>query len=424
MVTKSSIGAVTERYDIVLFGATGFTGGLTAEYLAGRVPAGTRWALAGRDHGRLAAVRDRLAADAPHRTSADPPELLLADADDPESLRRAAESTRVMVTTVGPFARYGDGLIAACAAAGTDYLDLTGEPEFVDRSYLRHHATARRTGARLIHCCGFDSIPFDLGVHFTVRQLPEGVPLRVESFLRASAAISAGTYHSMVNAVSRLREGAALSRERIAAERAERAASIRRAGDPGTAGQLSAAADGRRVRSLRVMPRYDRRVGSWALPAPTIDQQIVLRSARALPDYGPDFSFAHHLAPRRLPSALAIAGGAAGLFAVTQLPPARDWLLGRMASGEGPSPERRERSWFKVLFHGEGGGRGVVTEVSGGDPGYGETAKMLGEAALCAAFDELPPAAGQLTTATAMGDALTARLRAAGITFRVLRREG
>lgn len=390
---------MSRAFDLVLFGATGFTGGLTADHLARHVPPGTRWAIAGRDRDRLSAVRAALPAGGPR------PELLTADATDPASLRAAAGATRVLASTVGPYLRYGDALVGACAAAGTDYLDLTGEPEFVDRCYLRHHATARATGARLVHCCGFDSVPFDLGVRFTVERLPAGVPLRVAGFVRVSAAFSAGTYQSAVEAFSRVRTAAAVARERRAAERAE------------------APSAGRRVRGLPGRPHYDRRVGSWALPAPTIDPQVVLRSARALDRYGPDFGYAHYLAPRRLSSAVALTGGAAGLLALAQLPPARKWLLGRVTPGEGPSAERRARSWFRVLFHGEGGGRSVITEVSGGDPGYDETARILAESALCLAFDDLPPAAGQLTPATAMGGALTDRLAAAGLRFRV-RRDG
>jgi saccharopine dehydrogenase (NAD+, L-glutamate forming) len=158
----------------------------------------------------------------------------------------------------------------------------------------------------------------------------------------------------------------------------------------------------------------------WAVPLPTIDPQIVKRSAAALERYGPDFSYGHYAAVKRLPVALGTAGGVGALFALAQLPPARNWLLGRMTSGDGPSPELRERSWFKVRFTGEGGGRRVVTEVAGGDPGYGETAKMLAESALCLATDDLPPTAGQVTTAVAMGDALIERLRRQGITFELL----
>ncbi|MFC8452644.1 saccharopine dehydrogenase family protein [Kitasatospora sp. NPDC057223] len=384
-------------YDIVLFGATGFTGGLTAEYLARHAPAGTRWALAGRSPAKLAAVRERLATIDPALAGLG---LLTADADDPASLRAVAGAARVVATTVGPYIHHGDALAGACAAAGTDYLDLSGEPEFVDRTYLRHHATAVASGARLVHCCGFDSIPYDLGVRFTVQQLPEGVPLKVEGFVTASGTFSGGTFHSAVTAFSRLRSGA-----RTAAER-------------GRAEQRPA---GRTVRGLPGRPRYERRVGAWALPAPTIDPQIVLRSARALERYGPDFSYGHYLAPKRLPSAVALAGGVGALVALAQVPAARNWLLGRRLPGEGPSAEKRAKSWFRVVFLGEGGGRQVVTEVSGGDPGYGETAKMLAESALCLAFDDLPAASGQVTTAVAMGEALTGRLTAAGIGFRVLR---
>src|SRR3954454_11663016 len=164
------------EHDIVLLGATGYTGGLTAEYLARHAPEGTRLALAGRNPDKLAAVRDRLGAEAP---------LLQADVTDERSLRDVAESTHVVITTAAPYLNYGEPLVAACAKAGTDYVDLTGEPEFVDRMYLRHHDTAVQSGARIVHACGFDSIPHDLGVLFTVQQLPEGVPLEVRGYVRA-----------------------------------------------------------------------------------------------------------------------------------------------------------------------------------------------------------------------------------------------
>ena len=172
------------EHELVLFGATGFTGTLTAEYLAKAAPADFRWALAGRNREKLERLRDKLGSDVP---------LLVADASDPDSLRRVAAATHVVATTVGPYIRYGEPLVAACAEAGTDYCDLTGEPEFVDLMYLRHDARARDTGARLVHCCGFDSIPADLGALFTVEQLPEGVPIRVRGFLRLKARPSGGT---------------------------------------------------------------------------------------------------------------------------------------------------------------------------------------------------------------------------------------
>ncbi|MEU4804711.1 saccharopine dehydrogenase NADP-binding domain-containing protein [Actinosynnema sp. NPDC023587] len=382
-------------YDVVLFGATGFTGGLTAAYLAANVPEGTRWALAGRDPAKLAAVRDRLAAISPAAGEID---LVTADVDDDRSLRAVAESARVVATTVGPYVRHGDGLVGACARAGTDYVDLSGEPEFVDRTYLRHHATAVDSGARLVHSCGFESIPHDLGAHFTVRRLPEGVPISVEGFVSASATLSGGTFHSAVTGFSRLRSSADAARSRRRVE-----------GRP----------VGRVVRGGAGSPRYDHRVGAWVLPAPTIDPQVVLRSAAALDRYGPEFAYHHHIAVRSLPVAVGLAGGVGALVALAQVPPARKWLLGRKNPGEGPSTEERARSWFRVRFFGQGGGQRVVTEVSGGDPGYGETAKMLAQSALCLAFDRLPETRGQVTTAVAMGDALTARLVGAGIRFEV-----
>ena len=157
-------------HDVVVLGATGFTGELTAAYLAEHAPAGLRWALAGRSRGRLEAVRARLARIDPALTALP---LLEADSSDAGSLRELAESTGVVITTVGPYLQYGEPLVAACAAAGTDYVDLTGEPEFVDRMYLEHHDRAVESGARIVHACGFDSIPHDLGAWFTVDFIAE-----------------------------------------------------------------------------------------------------------------------------------------------------------------------------------------------------------------------------------------------------------
>ncbi|MEE1926981.1 saccharopine dehydrogenase NADP-binding domain-containing protein [Streptomyces sp. TRM 70351] len=381
-------------HDLVLFGATGFTGRLTARYLARHAPAGCRWALAGRSRDRLERVRAELAALRPD--CAELP-LLEADVDDAASMRRLAASGRVVLTTVGPYARHGEPLVAACAEQGTDYLDLAGEPEFVDTMYLRHHERARRSGARLVHCCGFDSVPHDLGVLYTVARLPEGVPLRIDGYVRANATFSGGTLASALEAFSR-------------GPQTLEAARRRRAAEPRPAHRRIVTGAG----GLRRVPLLD----AWALPLASIDPQVVGRSAAALDRYGPDFRYRHAAAVRRLPVALGGAAGLAGLIALAQVPPARRALSARLAPGEGPSEERRARSTFSVRFLGEGGGRRIATEVSGGDPGYDETAKMLAESALCLAFDTLPRVCGQTTPAAAMGDALTARLVRAGLTFR------
>ncbi len=165
-------------------------------------------------------------------------------------------------------------------------------------------------------------------------------------------------------------------------------------------------------------------VGGWVVPFPTIDPQNVLRSAAGLERYGPDFTYSHYLVTKRLPVTVGLALGAGSAVALAQLPPTRKLMLKIKDPGEGPTPEQRAKAWFRVRFAGEGGGKRVLTEVSGGDPGYGETSKMLAESALCLAHDELPETAGQVTTAVAMGDALIDRLTSAGITFRVLEETG
>jgi len=386
----------TRSYDIVVFGATGFTGRLTAEYLARNAPADCRWALAGRSQEKLESVRNGLADVDP--SLADLP-LLTADVTDADSLRAVAESTRVVITTVGPYLQYGEPLVAACAAAGTDYVDLTGEPEFVDRMYLDHHETAVASGARIVHCCGFDSIPHDLGVLFTVKQLPPGVPLTIRGVVRSDAAFSGGTFHSALHQFSRARH-----LQRTAAERK----------------QVEPRPEGRKVRTAAGKPHKDAELGYWLLPLPTIDPTVVKRSAAARDDYGPEFTYSHYAGFKSLPYAGGAAVGITAVMAAAQVPPLRNQLLKRVPQGQGPSEQKRAKSWFTVTFVGEGGGERVTTRVSGGDPGYDETAKMLAESALCLAFDDNPATAGQVTTAAAMGENLLDRLSKSGISFTVV----
>ncbi|MBV9716322.1 MAG: saccharopine dehydrogenase NADP-binding domain-containing protein [Solirubrobacterales bacterium] len=381
--------------DVVLFGATGFTGALTAEYLAEHAPARTRWGIAGRNREKLEGVRRRLVERNP--AAAELP-LLHADVEDPGSVRAVAEAARVVISTVGPYLRYGEPLVAACSAAGSAYVDLTGEPEFVDLMWLRYHEQAQATGARIVHSCGFDSIPYDLGALFTVERLPRGVPIQLAGYVRARGTFSGGTYQSAIGAVSRLPQAAQAARRRR--EREPRPA-------------------GRTVRGVRGVPHRDAEAGGWVVPFPGIDPQNVLRSARALERYGPQFTYSHYLVAGSLPMLAGLAGGAGTVLALAQLPPTRELLRRVRPPGQGPSPEQRAKGWFRVRMVGEGGAERVVTQVSGGDPGYGETAKMLAEAALCLAHDELPERAGQLTPAVAMGSALIQRLQRAGIAFTV-----
>lgn len=384
--------------DVVLFGATGFTGQLVARYLASHAPPKLRWGIAGRDLTKLQALRRRLTTGQCGAPVAVAVPVLRADVTDAGSMLELASRSRLVASTVGPFVEYGGPLVAACAEQGTDYVDITGEAEFVDRTWLEHHERAQETGARLVHCCGFDSVPHDLGARWSLQHLPTDVPITMRGYVRASGAISGGTYQSAVRAFGRARQAGQVAAQRRALEPVE---------------------PGRRVGVVSLHPHREPVCGRWSVPLPTIDHIVVRRSARALPEYGPDFRYGHFAVVGGLPAAAASVAGVTGLMAASKLRPTRAAMLRLKRPGEGPSADRRAASWFQVRFVATAGDRTVVTEVCGGDPGYDETAKMLAESAMCLVLDDVPQAAGQLTTAEAMGRPLTHRLQRAGITFRV-----
>jgi short subunit dehydrogenase-like uncharacterized protein len=389
-------------YDIVMYGATGFVGELTAEYLAEHAPENARIALAGRSAAKLQALRTTLERPAWG--------LLTADAADAGAIKSLAEAARVVVSTVGPYLKYGELLVAACAAAGTDYVDLTGESEFVDLMYLRYHAVARESGARIVHSCGFDSIPYDLGALFTVSQLPD-VPIALRGFGAASGSISGGTFHSAVGQMGRLKESGRVGRQRRSVERNAEDGRVR---------------DGRTVTGLPGKPHNEALAGGWVVPVPTIDPQHVLRSARLNPVYGPEFSYSHFIVTKRLRTTVGFGAGVGVVVTLAQLEATRKLLLRLKVPGSGPSAERRAKSHFRVRMvadYGLGSPRSrLITEIRGGDPGYGETAKMLAESALALAFDaDLPQrGGGQWTPALALGQPLIDKLIKAGIEFEVV----
>ena len=387
-------------FDVVLLGATGFTGGLTARHLARRLAGTTtRWAIAGRNRAKLEAVAATLPGDAPA--------IEVVDLGDAAGLAALAGRTRVVATTVGPYADHGEPVVAACVAAGTEYADITGEPAFVARILERYDADARDRGIRLVSCCGFDSVPHDLGVRFTVGLLPDDAPLTVRGYVQADARFSGGTARSALGAIA-----------------SGQVSSPRARGADGSGGR-DRPADVREVRSLPMRVHRidaDARVRGYGVPLPTIDPAIVLRSAAALDGYGSRFRYGHYARVRRLPTVAAGVVGVGAFGVLASLPPTRA-VLERVLpeAGEGPSAERRARSTFAVTFVGSGGGRQVVTRVSGGDPGYDETAKMLGEAALSLAEDPRNGAVGAVTPAQALGEPYQHRLQDQGLRFEVLR---
>lgn len=393
------MGGMNRPYDIVVFGATGFTGQLTAEYLARKMGQELRpftWAIAGRDAAKLAAVKETLIRLNPACAAVD---TLIADAADLVSLRDMARLTQVVLTTVGPYSQFGELLVQACLRSHTDYVDITGEPDFVNRLHQRYGTLARKVGVRLVNCCGFDSIPHDLGAYFTAKQLcAEAQPLTLRGFVQVDATFSGGTWQTAVSAFSHT--------------------SLAEIGRSATATPTP----GRRVRGEFGSVYYEAAVDAWVCPFPTIDPQIVLRSARALPQFGLDFCYGHYLRTESLPKlALGIAGLGA-IFALAKLPPTRRLLQSYRGSGAGPDAAQRAASSFSVIFVGRVGNTTIKTEVCGGDPGYDETAKMVAESALCLALERarLPDEVGILTPAVALGDVLLERLQAAGITFRIL----
>ena len=382
----------TRDLDVVLVGATGFTGALAAEHLVRSAPDDLRWAVAGRSADKLAALRERLGA----------PDLetVVVDSHDAAALDTLVRRARVVIAAVGPYLEHGDPLVAACAAAGTDYVDLTGEPEFVDRTWLRHHETAVASGARLVHACGFDSVPHDLGALFTARQLrgPAG-PVRMRGVVRAEGGVSGGTLASLLGAASRLREMRRAKTERAARE--------------------APPAGGRRARAVTLRPGRDRVLGTWLLPLPTIDQDVIARSGAALPEFGPDFTYSHAAGIRHAPVLAGALGGVGLALAAAQVGPVRRAITKRVPQGTGPSEEVRSRSTFTVDLVAEKGDQTVHCRVRGMDP-YDLSGIALAESALSLALDDNPPCAGQVTTAQAMGDALTARLERVGVTFEVV----
>ena len=408
------------EFDIVLFGATGFTGKLVAEYLAGRMERPGRWAIAGRNPKKLEAVKQTLVArDARLADLA----ILLADGHDDPSLEALVPRTKVVCTTVGPYGQHGRRLASACARHGTHYCDITGEVPFIRASIDDNHTKAIETNARIVHCCGFDSIPSDLGTHLLWDHAHrEGGSLAwVKTFVgEMRGAASGGTAATMLAIV----------------EEATRDSKVRKLlGNPHALDPV--VPRGRRRDPFESDVRgvvFDADIDRWTAPfvMATINTRIVRRS-NALIGYGEGFRYREAMSlprgPKGFVAATAVSAATTAFAIGAALPPTRA-LLARFVlpkAGEGPSKEARDAGHFTFRLVGEGtakdgAGLRVTATVKGtSDPGYGETAKMLGESAMCLAEDgdKLDPRFGVLTPASAMGMTLVGRLRAAGMTFAV-----
>ncbi|MEI2731672.1 MAG: saccharopine dehydrogenase NADP-binding domain-containing protein [Dermatophilaceae bacterium] len=419
-------------HDIVLFGATGFVGRLVAQHLANHAPDGLAIALAGRSGDALAELR----AELPERAGDWP--LVVASAEDPAQMRALAESTRVVATTVGPYAKYGMPLLEACAVLGTDYCDLTGETLFVRDAADAWHETALESGARIVNSCGFDSIPSDLGVLVTAdRAAADGAGELTTTTLSVRVLkgwFSGGTLDSIRGQAVTARQDAAA--RQILAD--PFSLSPNRDAEPATSQQdLDLAPPGNRVAQTlatakawrkRVAPTHDPDTGRWVAPyfMAGFNTRIVRRS-NALSGwrYGRGFRYREVMDFGSGPKASVLANGTVagllGMFAGLSFEPTREVLARVLPKpGDGPSEKSRREGRFRMVIAARTTSGAAYETVFGADldPGYDATAVMLGQSALCLALDRdrTPKGGGVLTPATALGTPLVERLRAHGFT--------
>ncbi|MFA3792331.1 trans-acting enoyl reductase family protein [Aliiglaciecola sp. SL4] len=383
-------------YDVIVYGATGFTGQLVAEYLAKTYTNKDElnWAIAGRNLDKLEQIKSNL------NLSAEV-ECIVADSDDLDSLKSLVQSTKVVLTTVGPYQLYGNDLVALCAESGTDYVDLCGEPTWMHDMIGKHQAAAEKSGARIVFSCGFDSIPFDLGVYFLQQKAQQDFSQtfsRVKGRVRGmKGTFSGGTKASLQATMAAAKKDQAVMQVLL------NPFSL----TPGFTGP---------EQPLGNKPIYEDEFNSWSAPfiMAAINTRNIHRSNFLLShQYGEDFVYDEMMftGPGDKGKAIADHVAADKSMASDEGP----------KPGEGPSKEEREAGFFDVIFSAQEGDRQLAVSVKGSmDPGYGTTSKMISESAVCLAKDDLSVKGGIWTTAPAMGDKLIERLVAkAGMTFTV-----
>jgi len=385
---------VSERaYDIVVFGATGFTGELVARYLAKWIPKGRRWAIAGRSAERLETVRQGLLALNPDCEVG----VVMADLEQPASLIEMARQTRVVLTTVGPYMEYGEAVLRASIQGGAHHLDITGEPDFIEIARKRYHEAALGKKLCIVHACGFGSLPPDAGAFFTAQQLPPDTEKSVRAYIDTNARPSGGTVRSVLRAAAKGR--LSLLRELT-----------RPVGEPA------------RLPRLKARIHKNRELGGWAVPTPVVHAWIVEHSVQAhSAAYGSHFQYTQYFLVRHLALLCLALIGALLLLVLVRVPPFRllfEWLLARPG---GPSAEARSRTHFAITFIGESTSERVVTRVSGGDPGYEEAAKMLAECGILMLDERAEPAVfGVASPIAAFGNRLIERLQERDVRFEVI----
>ncbi|MEL6687143.1 MAG: saccharopine dehydrogenase NADP-binding domain-containing protein [Pseudomonadota bacterium] len=383
------------EYELIVFGSTGYTGRLVAEYLQREYGDGVNWAMAGRSQDKLEAVRAEMGLP-------ESVDLVVANSSDPESLKALAASTQAVVTTVGPYQLYGEPLVKACVEAGTDYVDLSGEPAWMRDMIDQYDAAAKESGARIVHSCGFDSIPFDMGVYLLQR---EAKAKRGEPFAKVRGRVrkmegkfSGGTAASLGQTLVRAKKEPHI---------------LDWLKDPfSLSGDFSGP-----VQPTGHKPIEDADLGSWSAPfiMAAINTKNIHRSNALMGHaYGEDFVYDEMMFTGPGEKGQQVANYIASQDAFGDNPP---------KPGEGPTKEERENGFYDIGFYGGEGDDTMVAVVTGDkDPGYGSTSKMIAEAALCLTrdVDRNTTPGGVYTPAPAMGNALIERLEAhAGLTFKI-----
>ncbi len=402
----------TREFDVIVCGATGFTGTLVAEYLLRQygIDADLRWAIAGRSREKLESLRDSLGDKAANL------ETMVADSFDQDALRNLARRTRVVLTTVGPYALYGSALVEACVEEGTHYCDLAGEVQWIRKMIDQHHERAQQTGARIVHCCGFDSVPMDIGVWFLQEEAKKRYGAYCESITMlvkaTKGAASGGTIASMVNLIQESRQDRETARVLV--------------------NPYSLNPDGeRRGPDSRDQQGvvFDENAKAWTAPfvMASVNTKVVRRShALAGYPYGKDFRY-----QEAVMTGSGVAGwlkgatmtlGIGGLVLGASFSPTRKFLQNFVLPepGEGPDREMQQKGFFNLMQIGVlPDGTLLKSRITGDqDPGYGSTSKMLSECAVCLAKDDIHVGGGVWTPASAMARPLLQRLTEnAGLTF-------
>ena len=367
-----------KKYDIVVYGATGFTGQLVCEYLSSHDEIDkVNWAIAGRNIERLNLISEKY-------SNVD---IIHASSDDPNSLDEMCVQAKLILTTVGPYDLYGEPLINSCINNKSHYVDLTGEPQFVHRMVDKYNNKAIEQNVAIVNCCGFESIPPDVGTYHSVKQL-KSKSIEVNYFLQTRGTISGGTWASFLNSI--------ISKQPIIKIR-------------------STTKNKKKAKKLY----YNKDLGKWAMIFPVIDKQIVMRSSKSSSQYGENFNFNEYMLSKSYMRLIVLLLGIISVSFLAKFKIFRNWLISLRPSGSGPNKEQRENNWFKATIIAKGNSKTITTIIKGKDPGYGETSKFISEMALCIIldYDKLNSSSGFLTPVQCSKGLLIERLRKAGISI-------